>query len=126
MSAAPAGRATALQAAHDDAGAQAPAPGVRGEVAAVAPGVHAGAAPGIACPSCARAGHGPSAPQPLMPPGPGDASAAFLHTGHGPGPMTGTLTSPIDATPATVDVRALPAAAMQDKSAPARPMVVPD
>ncbi|MFC5754598.1 hypothetical protein [Actinomadura rugatobispora] len=120
------GRATALQAAHDDAGAQASPAGARGGFSAAAPGVGSGASLKTGCGSCARAGQGPSAPQPLMPPGQGDASAAFLHTMYGPGPMTGTLSSPIDATPATVDVRALPAAAMQDKSAPARPMVVPD
>ncbi|XVQ10244.1 hypothetical protein ACQP1W_48350 [Spirillospora sp. CA-255316] len=120
------GRATALQAAHDDAGVQAPPAGARGEFAVAAPGVRSGASPSIGCRSCSRAGHGPFAPQPLMPPGQGDASAAFLHTGHGPGPMTATFTSPIGATPATVDVRSHPAAAMRDKSAPARPMVVPD
>ncbi|GAA2435380.1 hypothetical protein GCM10010191_57530 [Actinomadura vinacea] len=93
----------------------------------MAPGLRSGASAGAGCRSCARTGHAPSAPQPVMPSGHEDVSAAFLQTGQAPGPMAGgTLPSPVQAAPATVDARALPAAAMEDKSSPARPMVVPD
>ena len=103
-----------------------PSPAATGDGSAAAPVTGPGMSAGMDCRSCARSGHEPSRPQAPLPTGQGDTSAAFLHTGYGPGLLTGTLTSPVDTAHPTADVTALPAAAMRDKSAPARPMAVPD